>query len=86
MQAFGSLWGHVGHMMAIGGGVMGPKSENVGFSSVLPLLFEGSRGPRGRQGREQHSEPRGKSKIFVKKCFVVIFRIELPTAAGSTFS
>ena len=25
---------------------MGPKSENVGFSLVLPLLFEGSRGPR----------------------------------------
>ena len=22
---------------------MGPKSENVGFSLVLPLLFEGSR-------------------------------------------
>ena len=36
---------------------MGPKSENVGFSLVLPLLFEGSRAPRGRQSREQPSEP-----------------------------
>ena len=31
-------------VMGICGGLMGPKSEKVGFSSVLPLLFEGSRG------------------------------------------
>ena len=30
-------------VMGICGGLVGPKSENVGFSSVLPLLFEGSR-------------------------------------------
>ena len=27
---------------------MGPKIENVGFSLVLPLLFEGSKEPKGR--------------------------------------
>ena len=36
---------------------MGPKIENVGFSLVLPLLFEGSRGARGRQENERLSEP-----------------------------
>ena len=36
---------------------MGPKSENVGFSSVLPLLFEGSRAAGARQPNEQASEP-----------------------------
>ena len=40
-------------VMGIWGALMGPKSENVGFSLVLPLLFEGSRGPRGRQDRQQ---------------------------------
>ena len=36
---------------------MGPKIENVGFSLVLPLLFEGSRWP----GRFQENErPAGK--------------------------
>ena len=36
---------------------MGPKSENVGFSLVLPLLFEGSRLPRGDSEELQISEP-----------------------------
>ena len=37
---------------------MGPKSENVGFSSVLPLLFEGSKAAGVRQENEQASGPR----------------------------
>ena len=36
---------------------MGPKSENVGFSLVLPLLFEGSRLPRGDSENERPSGP-----------------------------
>ena len=36
---------------------MGPKSENVGFSLVLPLLFEGSRPAGGRHRNERSSEP-----------------------------
>ena len=36
---------------------MGPKSENVGFSLVLPLLFEGSRLPRGDSEELQLSGP-----------------------------
>ena len=36
---------------------MGPKSENVGFSLVLPLLFEGSRAAGGRQPNELGSGP-----------------------------
>ncbi len=36
---------------------MGPKSENVSFSLVLPLLFEGSKAAGGRQPNEQVSGP-----------------------------
>ena len=36
---------------------MGPKSENVSFSSVLPLLFEGSRLPREDSENELPSGP-----------------------------
>ena len=36
---------------------MGPKNENPGFSSVLPLLFEGSRAAGGRHPNERSSEP-----------------------------
>ena len=36
---------------------MGPKIENIGFSLVLPLLFEGSGLPRGDSENEQLSEP-----------------------------
>ena len=43
--------------MGICGGLLGPKSGNVGFSLVLIVFFEGSRAPRGRQSREQRSEP-----------------------------
>ena len=32
-------------MMDICSGLVGPKSENVEISLVLPVLFEGSRGP-----------------------------------------
>ena len=37
---------------------MGPKSENVEKALVFKAFFEGSKGPRGRQDREQVSEPR----------------------------
>ena len=36
---------------------MEPKIENVGFSLVLPLLFEGSKAAKARQENEQPSEP-----------------------------
>ena len=36
---------------------MGPKIENVGFSLVLPLLFEGSKAAEGRQENEKTSGP-----------------------------
>ena len=48
---------------------MGPKIENVGFSFVLPLLFEGSRLPRGRRSREQLSEP---DRFEVQKVVLLI--------------
>ena len=35
---------------------MGPKTENVEISLVLPLLFEGSRVPGVFQENEQHCE------------------------------
>ena len=35
---------------------MGPKIENVEKSLVLPLLFEGSREPKGRQEYEKIGE------------------------------
>ena len=44
------------NVMGIRGGLIGPKSENVGFSSVLPLLFEGSRRPKAFQENEQPGE------------------------------
>ena len=45
---------------------MEPKVENVGFSLVLPLLIEGSKGAEVRQENERTSEPGGvsTSKIF----------------------
>ena len=45
-------------VMGICGGLVGPKSENVGFSLVLPLLFEGSRGHGGARESLQRSGPR----------------------------
>ena len=45
--------------MPLCAGLVGPKSENVEISLVLPLLFEGSRGPWVRQDRERLSEPDG---------------------------
>ena len=44
-------------VMAICGGLVGPKSGNVEKVLVFKAFFEGSRGPRGRQNREQPSEP-----------------------------
>ena len=55
--------------MGIWGGWMGPKSENVGFSLVLPLLFEGSRGPWGRQPCKKPSE---KYRFGVQKVIFLI--------------
>ena len=50
---------------------MGPKSKNVGFSLVLPILFEGSRAAGARQENEQPSSPRGPTSknmgFFIKK-------------------
>ena len=57
-------------LMPLCAGLVGPKSENVEISLVLPLLFEGSRGPRVRQDREQFAEPwglgGGRSRFLVK--------------------
>ena len=44
-------------VMGICGGLVGPKSENVGFSLVLRLLFEGSRGHETAKESLQASEP-----------------------------
>ena len=44
-------------MMAIRGGLIGPKSGNVEKASVLPLLFEGSRAAKVRQEHEVTGEP-----------------------------
>ena len=44
-------------MMGICAGLVGPKSENVGFSLVLPLLFEGSRAAGVRQEDDRGSSP-----------------------------
>ena len=44
-------------VMGIYAGLVGPKSENVEKVLVFKAFFEGSRGPRGRQAREQRSEP-----------------------------
>ena len=38
-------------VMGICGGMVGPKSENVEKVLVFKAFFEGSRGPRGRQGK-----------------------------------
>ena len=46
-------------LMPLCAGLVGPKSENVEISLVLPLLFEGSRGPRAIQENERVSEPDG---------------------------
>ena len=55
---------------------MGPKSGNVGFSLVLIVFFEGSRGPRVRQGREQPSEPDrlggGRGRVNPPPCGLVL--------------
>ena len=48
---------------------MGPKSENVGFTLVLPLLFEVSRLPRGDSENEQPSEP---DRFEVQKVILLI--------------
>ena len=43
-------------MMGTCAGLMGPKSENVEKGLVLPLLFEGSRGPGAPQECKQVAE------------------------------
>ena len=61
---------YMASVMGICAGLMGPKSENVSFSSVVPLLFEGSRAARRSQPNEQLSNPRGptskKSRFVIK--------------------
>ena len=44
-------------VMGTCGGLVGPKSGNVEKVFVLPLLFEGSRVPRGYSEKKQASEP-----------------------------
>ena len=76
-------------VMGICAGLVGPKSENVEKVLVFKAFLKGSSKPRGRQSREQLSEPgpfRGRSEIFDVECFVYISRIVFPTEAGSTFS
>ena len=51
-------------MMHICGGLVGPKTENVEKPLVLPLLFEGSRLPRGDSENEQ---PSGPDRFLVEK-------------------
>ena len=54
---------------------MGPKIENVGFSLVLPVLFEGSRLPRGDSENEQLSGPDrlggGRGRVNPPPCGIV---------------
>ena len=77
-------------VMGICGGSVGPKTENVDFSLVLPLLFEGH-----AKGRPQTHYFGGKDfgcflgpshETFDYKCFIAICKIVSPTQAGSTFS
>ena len=51
-------------VMVICGGLVGPKTENVGFSLVLPLLFEGS---RERRGFQECQGDREKDRFLVEK-------------------
>ena len=77
-------------VMGICGGLVGPKSGNVGKALVLNALLKGvkraTRTPR-KIITEWAGPFRGrKSEIFDVKCFVFIFRIVLPTQTGGTFS
>ena len=45
-------------VMGICGGMVGPKSENVEKVLVFKAFFEGSRGPRVRQGKFANIRPR----------------------------
>ena len=68
---------------------MGPKSENVEKVLVLPLLFEGSRGPRGRQSREQISEPGGfevqKMRFLIKNALCLYLKMCFLLQRGAHF-
>ena len=76
--------------MGIWGGLMGPKIEDVGFSLVLPLLFEGSRWPRWFQENEQAAEKCvfevQIKRYLIKQISLAICRIVSTTQAGSTLS
>ena len=56
-------------VMGICGGLVGPESGNVKNRWVSPLLFEGSRGPRGRQDRQQ-SAGKCRPKSKKRRCFI----------------
>ena len=62
-------------------GLVGPKSENVEISLVLPLLFEGSKRPRAPQDREQLSEPDG-FDIEQVDFWLKMFRVDLGKCAS----
>ena len=68
-------------LMPLCAGLVGPKSENVEISLVLPLLFEGSRGPRLRQDRERSSEPHG-FDIEKVDFWLKIFRLDIENCAS----
>ena len=53
----GSENGSMASLMPMCAGLVGPKSENVEISLVLPLLFEGSRGHESARESLQPSEP-----------------------------
>ena len=56
-------------MMHICGGLEAPRSEHVEKTLVLPLFFEGSREPKGRQEYVKFSEPDrffGRKKVAKK--------------------
>ena len=68
---------------------MGPKIENVEKPLVLPLLFEGSRAPRGRRSREQHSEPSGfevqKMRFLIKDALCLYPKMCFSLKRGAHF-
>ena len=68
---------------------MGPKNENAEKVQVAPLLFEGSRGPRGRQSREQVSGPDGfeaqRKRFLIKTALWLYLRMCFLLQRGAHF-
>ena len=68
------------------GVIVRPKRAHKQEIHIFASDFEGPRGARGRQENERRSGPGLFLMFFDVECFVYIFRIVLPTEAGSTFS